>query len=322
MSNYRIRQIYLNKMKKLGRKPVSENDFLIRAKNIHGEKFLYDLSKYIDIVNKIDITCLKCGKIFSQNPFSHLSGSGCKNCAMKKESKRKTIIAGNLFWSKVAISRYKNYDLSKAEYSGSSKKIEVSCRIHGKEFKITAGNFIKGNGGCKECAKKSPNLYQNIRSKECANNFIERASAKHNHKYDYSKCEYINSSKKVIIICKDHGEFLQIPSDHLRNGGCSACSKSGFSELKPGTLYYVKIFTEIGIFYKIGITNLSVKDRFKKHKNKIIILMKKEFLIGKFAQDEEKSILKKYKKHRYSGKDVIPDGNTELFCFDILGLDI
>lgn len=54
--------------------------------------------------------------------------------------------------------------------------------------------------------------------------FIYKANKIHNFKYDYSKVEYISSRKKVIIICKKHGEFLQTPDCHLHNSGCKYCS--------------------------------------------------------------------------------------------------
>lgn len=54
--------------------------------------------------------------------------------------------------------------------------------------------------------------------------FIKRANEKHNHKFDYSRAVYINSSTKVEIICPVHGSFLQKPNDHLRGVGCAACS--------------------------------------------------------------------------------------------------
>jgi hypothetical protein len=55
--------------------------------------------------------------------------------------------------------------------------------------------------------------------------FIQESIKIHGDKYDYSKVEYINTHKKVIIICKvnNHGEFLQTPSKHLQNRGCSKC---------------------------------------------------------------------------------------------------
>ena len=45
--------------------------------------------------------------------------------------------------------------------------------------------------------------------------FISEAKLVHGNKYDYSKVEYINSSTKVIIVCKDHGEFHQKPTNQL-----------------------------------------------------------------------------------------------------------
>ncbi len=53
--------------------------------------------------------------------------------------------------------------------------------------------------------------------------FINKANLKHNFKYDYSEVEYINSSTKVKIICKEHGEFLQAPGAHIFRSGCPFC---------------------------------------------------------------------------------------------------
>jgi len=54
--------------------------------------------------------------------------------------------------------------------------------------------------------------------------FIEKSRKVHCDRYDYSKVEYVNSKSKVTIICKIHGEFLQVPSDHYLSGcGCQEC---------------------------------------------------------------------------------------------------
>ena len=54
--------------------------------------------------------------------------------------------------------------------------------------------------------------------------FIEKAKNRHGDKYDYSKVEYINSTTKVCIICKEHGEFWQTPQGHVRGQGCPKCA--------------------------------------------------------------------------------------------------
>jgi len=53
--------------------------------------------------------------------------------------------------------------------------------------------------------------------------FIKKAKAKHGDKYDYSLVEYVKSNIKVIIICPEHGEFLQLPNSHLVGNGCNKC---------------------------------------------------------------------------------------------------
>ena len=55
--------------------------------------------------------------------------------------------------------------------------------------------------------------------------FIQKAKAIHGDKYDYSKVDYVNNRTKVTIICPKHGEFLQLPAEHLRGRGCSKCSR-------------------------------------------------------------------------------------------------
>lgn len=54
--------------------------------------------------------------------------------------------------------------------------------------------------------------------------FIVRASVVHANKFDYSLVVYKNTHTKVKIICPVHGEFEQIPMDHLKGTGCGACS--------------------------------------------------------------------------------------------------
>ena len=53
--------------------------------------------------------------------------------------------------------------------------------------------------------------------------FINKAKEIHGDKYDYSKVIYENNLKKVIIICKEHQEFEQLPKTHKRGNGCVKC---------------------------------------------------------------------------------------------------
>lgn len=45
-----------------------------------------------------------------------------------------------------------------------------------------------------------------------------------NGKYNYDKVEYKDAHTKVCILCKEHGEFWQVPNSHLNGNGCPKCS--------------------------------------------------------------------------------------------------
>lgn len=47
----------------------------------------------------------------------------------------------------------------------------------------------------------------------------------HNKEYDYSKFIYVNARTKGTIICSEHGEFNQLPSNHLKGHKCPKCAK-------------------------------------------------------------------------------------------------
>lgn len=54
--------------------------------------------------------------------------------------------------------------------------------------------------------------------------FIRSAKEVHGEKYDYSLIEYKDSRSKVEIVCRTHGSFFQLPSQHTSvKNGCIKC---------------------------------------------------------------------------------------------------
>jgi hypothetical protein len=54
--------------------------------------------------------------------------------------------------------------------------------------------------------------------------FISNAKITHGNKYNYTLTKYINAKTPVKIICPIHGEFEQIPRNHVRGQHCQKCS--------------------------------------------------------------------------------------------------
>ena len=56
--------------------------------------------------------------------------------------------------------------------------------------------------------------------------FIRRSKIHHDDNYDYSLVNYKNNRTKVVIVCKKHGNFEQVPESHMNGFGCSKCSNN------------------------------------------------------------------------------------------------
>lgn len=62
--------------------------------------------------------------------------------------------------------------------------------------------------------------------------FIQKAKKIHGDKYDYSRSSYQGGKLKIEIICKIHGSFSQIASNHLMGAVCKKCSYNLRSKIK------------------------------------------------------------------------------------------
>jgi len=200
------------------RKRLNTIFFIKKAKDIHGNKYDYSLIKYNHSQIKVKIICPEHGE-FEQTPNRHLLGCGCKFCGIEEARKQKFLT--NFSFIKKAKDIHGNkYDYSKVSYLNSKRKVIIICPEHG-EFEQTPSMHLNGQG-CPKCAYV-------IKSNEYTKKtdvFIKESVVIHNNKYDYSKVSYLNSKRKVIIICPEHGEFEQTPSMHLNGQGCPICRES------------------------------------------------------------------------------------------------
>lgn len=180
--------------------------FISKANKIHKNRYDYSKVNYINAKTKITIICREHGD-FQQTPSNHLSNYNCQKCAKNYQ------LDTNSFIEKaINIHNYK-YDYSKVNYINADTQIIIICREHG-EFTQIPDFHINRKCGCPKCSN-------NVRLDLLE--FIYKADKIHDNKYDYSKVEYINNRKPVIIICKKHGEFSQIPFVHLLKHGCPNC---------------------------------------------------------------------------------------------------
>ena len=185
---------------------MNTQEFIEKAKKIHGDKYDYSKVEYVNSHTKVCIICPEHGE-FWQAPRHHLKGSGCPNCAGKIR------LTTEEFIRRAKEVHGNRYDYSKVKYVNTRRKVCIICPKHGEFWQIPL-HHLKGSG-CPNCAGKI-----RLTTEE----FIRKAKEVHGDRYDYSKVEYINALKKVCIICPKHGEFWQTASEHLRGQGCPKCA--------------------------------------------------------------------------------------------------
>ena len=194
-------------------------NFIDKAKKIHGDKYDYSKVNYVNSKTKVCIICPKHGE-FWQEPRHHLSKHGCPMCG-KENSDRKQSLTLNEFIEKSNQIHNGKYSYDKVNYVNAETKVCIICPKHG-EFWQAPHSHLRGQG-CPKCGRE-----RNINSIKITNEaFIEKATQIHGGKYDYSKCIYKDSNTKVKIICPIHGEFWQIASSHLNGHGCVKCANIG-----------------------------------------------------------------------------------------------
>ena len=122
------------------------DQFIERAKNIHGDLYDYSQVKYVNNNTKIKIVCPLHG-VFMQTPRNHIaSKSKCPQCnghpklSPEQFIERAKNIHGDL------------YDYSQVEYVNMKVPVLVVCSEHG-SWKCTPTSHIHSKTGCPICRK-------------------------------------------------------------------------------------------------------------------------------------------------------------------------
>ena len=105
-------------------------DFVDKAKQIHGDKYDYSLVEYKNNRTKIKIICPIHG-VFEQSPTSHLTmKSGCSKCSYERLriEKVKTL---EEFVSQAKMVHGNKYDYSLVEYKNTNEYVNIFCPTHG-----------------------------------------------------------------------------------------------------------------------------------------------------------------------------------------------
>lgn len=240
---------------KCGKIKSSENnkqnkeEWVKKAKEIHGNKYDYSKVVYKGWNEKVCIICPIHGE-FWQNPTAHIAKHqqrGCPQCGQIKCGQKRNKTTEEFIKDAIKVHGDK-FNYHKTAYISHTTKICVTCKKHG-DIWITPKKFLKK--GCIRCNKEEKLLNEK-------NFFLKKANKKYNGKYDYSKINYKGKGKPITIICPIHGEFQQTPSQHLNGKGCHECWKD------ENLLTYEKCLNKAKLYqYKIDF-NINDKKAYNK----------------------------------------------------------
>ena len=152
---------------------TTNENFIEKAKLIHGDKYDYSLVNYVNNKQKINIICKTHG-VFEQECSSHMNGSGCPKCVGKNKTTSE-------FIEKAKLIHGDKYDYSLTNYIGVFKKVKIICKTHG-VFEQKPQHHLR-DSGCPIC-KESKGEKQIRR-------FLIKNGVKFFHQYKFSDCKDI-----------------------------------------------------------------------------------------------------------------------------------
>lgn len=123
----------------------TQDQFIQKCKEVHGDKYLYNKTKYTKSHDKVIITCKKHGD-FEQKAYLHLQGNGCPLCngGVKLNTQQ--------FINKAKEIHGELYDYSKVNYVDHKTKVKIICKKHG-EFLCRPNDHLSKKSGCPICSK-------------------------------------------------------------------------------------------------------------------------------------------------------------------------
>lgn len=114
-------------------KRLTTEDFIHRARSVHGDKYDYSQSVYTGKDKSIVIICPIHGK-FLQTPNNHWKGKGCATCSGNKKYSTSDFIA------KSRSVHGHTYQYDHVHYVNVDTPVSITCPIHG-DFEQTPANI-------------------------------------------------------------------------------------------------------------------------------------------------------------------------------------
>ena len=291
---------------------LSTSEFITKAKEKHNEYYKYDSVVYKNSHTNVIITCPIHGD-FNQLPNNHLNGAGCILCGYDRMTS-KSKISEETFLLRCKHKHGDDFDYSAMHFKNMTTPITVTHKC-GYTFTTTPASHLTTTT-CMQCSIAKLASH----SKAVSQTAKEKFYAKYADTYEFIS-SYTKARFPITVKHKKCGHIFTTTPDNLKVERCPSCADHGFNPSLPAILYYLSI--DNGMYYKIGITNRSVKERFTSMDlQKITILKEWAYPSGALAYSKEQQILTQFSTYKANTPGILSSGNSEIFTIDILQLGL
>lgn len=202
-------------MKNVGLIGFKEN-----ALKVHGNKFDYSKSFYINSKTPLTIICPIHGE-YKQTPYVHLKTHGCPSCGRYNTEKSHTQEL-KTFLNKCnkKFNKKYSYNFGGSAFVAQTSIIDIKCSC-GNSFKMKGRDHLFSKaGGCKKC-QYSSNIEKSSKPLKYAKSLLE----KYFPTLKLIDSDYINMSTECDVECPKHGIYKTKPYNfQYGHGGCPNCS--------------------------------------------------------------------------------------------------
>lgn len=283
-----------------------------RAKEL-GHEFIGWLDGHENKDSKLIIKCHKHGN-WTPTISNYTRNGRCMKCVI--ESRRMSV--------KDTEKRIKKYlkhgqEILGAigEYKNNNTKFKINCTKHG-EWSASALHLIHSKSGCPKCG------YELVREKrrhsliQLKTMICEILSTEGKYLLTGMDGEYINSKSRVILSCKDHGEWsVDISTVLSGKSGCHSCAKAGFKPNLEASLYFLRSLC--GDYFKVGISNRTDRRMIELKRSTPFEFVELDRINGKGCKikEMEKALHSEFESAKMKGFN----GSTEWFIWSDLITD-
>ncbi len=232
-------------------KKLTTENFLIRAREIHGNRYDYSLVKYLNTGAPVRIICRKPGHgEFNCSPRNHLrpvNPRSCPKCGRERQIKAATK-PFEQFVSEAQAIHGGRYRYLAETYNGASANMSMVCEKHG-QFRQSPASHLRG-AGCPKCADEARGAkYRG----DYARTVAKRVKVLSEGLVNLDIGSYKGQNAEANFTCKLHGNFSRrVINTLLKSHPCPECARAAQDNYPPdGESLETAILLALGAGYTV-----------------------------------------------------------------------